>query len=146
MGLRRYSRAALPSPFLYDIPAQTVSGALFWADTVFLRDGASPQYADVWGEAIEPIAALKLAALYELFALPDCAAELLVAHRARIGEYVAVEPLLDLLTPPLGDERLSYRDYIHTFQSNPERFFPRSTIVKKDDASLLGRIRRATGL
>ncbi len=125
MALRQYSRAALPARFVYDIPAQTRSGQLTWADTVFLRDGASAGYDEIWGgEALEPVALLKLAALYELFGVPDCAAELIVAHRERIGGVVDPDRLLDLLTPPLDGERLAYRDYVDVFRSDPRRFFP----------------------
>jgi hypothetical protein len=125
MALRHHSRAALPARFLYDIPAQTRSGQLLWADTVYLRDGASPGYHQVWGgEALGTVAVLKLAALYELFGVPDCAAELIVAHRKRIGTVVDPDRLLDLLTPPLDGEALTYRDYVEVFRSDPHRFFP----------------------
>jgi hypothetical protein len=125
MGLRHYARAALPAKFLYDIPAQTTSGQLIWADTIYLRDGASPQYTQVWGEELEPIAVLKLAALYELFGLPDCAAELIGAHRERIGKMADPDRLLDLLTPPFDGEKMSYESYVDIFKSNPNRFFPK---------------------
>ena len=141
MGLRHYSRAALPAKFLYDIPAQTTSGQLIWADTVYLRDGASPQYIHVWGEELDPIAVLKLAALYELFGLPDCAAELIVVHRDRVGTIIDPDQLLDMLTPPLDGEKLSYRDYVEVFKSNPRRFFPSAFPGKRQ----VSRVRRLLG-
>jgi Methyltransferase FkbM domain len=144
MALRHYSRAALPAQFVYDIPAQTRSGQLTWADTVFLRDGASPECDKVWGgEALGAVALLKLAALYELFGVPDCAAELIVAHPERIGAIVDPDKLLDLLTPPLDGERLPYRDYIAVFRSDPRRFFPGLVSTKHMARRLAAAPRRA---
>src|SRR5262245_56497233 len=40
----RYSRAALPDLFLYDLPAQTSSGQVVWADAVYFRDVGHAAY------------------------------------------------------------------------------------------------------
>jgi Methyltransferase FkbM domain len=124
LALRQYSRATLPAPFVYDIPAQTISGQVQWADAVYLRDGAAAEYGLIWDEELSPVALLKLAALYELFQLPDCAAELIDSHCDRIAALIEPDKLLDKLTPPLNGEQLSYRDYIAAFGDNPEQFFP----------------------
>ena len=124
LAQRNYSRAALPAPFIYNIPAQTVSGQLHWADAVYLRDGASPEYNSIWGQDLSAVSLLKLAALYELFRLPDCAAELAVTHRDRIAKLVDPETVLDLLTPPLNGKQLSYDEYLAVFRDRPEQFFP----------------------
>jgi FkbM family methyltransferase len=143
IAVRQYSREALPARFLLNIPAQTVSGPVLWADVVYLRDGASSQYLSFWGEELEPIAILKLACLYELFGVSDCAAELLVAHRDRLSQTVDVDQLLDFLVPPLDDEQLNYRQYIEKFRSDPSSFYPHNRI--KMPVGLLGRIARAIG-
>jgi FkbM family methyltransferase len=124
LAQRNYSRAALPAPFVYRIPAQTVSGQLHWADAVYLRDGASPQYRSIWGQELSTISLLKLAALYELFQLPDCAAELIVVHRDRIAELADPEKMLDRLTPQLNGRQLTYNEYVAAFRDHPEAFFP----------------------
>ena len=124
LAQRAYSRAALPAPFVYDIPAQTVSGQVHWADAVYLRDGAAAGYGEIWGQELSTVALLKLATLYELFRLPDCAAELIVMHHGRMASLVNPDKLLDLLTPPLNGKKLSYQDYIATFRNLPEQFFP----------------------
>jgi hypothetical protein len=124
LAQRSYSRAALPAPFTYDIPAQTISGQPHWADAVYLRDGAAAQYREIWNEELSSIALLKLAALYELFRVPDCAVELILMHRDRIAAVVDPDKLLDCLTPPFNGEQLSYRDYIAVFRDSPEQFFP----------------------
>jgi hypothetical protein len=44
----RYSRAALPKPFVYRIPAQTTSGQVLWADALYLRDAGERSYEAKW--------------------------------------------------------------------------------------------------
>ncbi len=102
--------------------AQTTWGQPMWGDLVYLRDGVHPD--GVKFGALSPLKLLKLAALYELFTLPDCAAELLLERRADLAPLVDVDRLLDLLTPPLGDERLGYRGYVAGFAEDPSRFYP----------------------
>ena len=122
ISVNRYSRAALPAPFVYPILAQTVWGQPMQGDLVYLRDGAHPDYAR-FGE-LSPTKLLKLACLSELFLAPDCAAELLVAHRELLSPLVDVERLLDLLTPPLDGQSVSYREYLAAFEEDPTRFYP----------------------
>jgi FkbM family methyltransferase len=122
LSVSRYSRAALPAPFQYPMLAQTTWGQPMWGDLVYLRDGVHPD--GVKFGALSPLKLLKLAALYEIFTLPDCAAELLLERRADLSPLVDVDRLLDLLTPPLGDERLGYREYVAAFAEDPSRFYP----------------------
>lgn len=122
LSIHRYSRAALPAPFVYPILAQTVWGQVQWGDLVYLREGAHPDAAR-YGE-LTPSKLLKLACLYELFQTPDCAAEILLAHRAELSKIVDVDRLLDLLTPPLDGRSVSYTDYVAAFAEDPTRFYP----------------------
>jgi FkbM family methyltransferase len=123
MSVNRYSRAALPAPFAYSILAQTVTGQPMWGDLVYLREGVHPDRVR-FGE-LSPTKLLKLACLYELFLVPDCAAEILVTHREHLSPLVDVDGLLDLLTPPLDGERVGYREYLAAFEEDPTRFYPR---------------------
>jgi FkbM family methyltransferase len=120
----RYSRAALPAPFLYPALYQTVSGQPVWGDMVYLRDGASKDYRSVWAEDLPVTKLLKLACLYELFQLPDCAAELLLVHGDRLKPVIDPAVLLNLLTPRFHDVERSYDEYLQLFEENPEAFFP----------------------
>lgn len=122
MSINRYSRAALPAEFQYPMLAQTVSGQPIWGDLVYLRDGAHPEYGR-FGD-LTATKLLKLACLYELFTVPDCAVELLVTHRETLSPVVDVDELLDLLTPPLHGEQLSYRAYVAAFERDPTSFYP----------------------
>lgn len=121
-SVNRYSRAALPAPFQYELFGSTVSGQAMWGDLVYLRDAAHPDVAR-FGD-LSPRKLLKLACLYELFQLPDCAAETLLVHRKRLSSLVDVDRLLDLLTPPLDDQPVSYREYVAAFEKDPTRFYP----------------------
>lgn len=122
LSVNRYSRAALPAPFAFDILAQTTFGQPIWGDLIYLREAVHPDYVR-FGE-LSPPKLLKLACLFELFEAPDLAAEILVAHRNRLAPLVDVDHLLDLLTPPLDGEQLSYRDYVAAFEADPTRFYP----------------------
>ena len=122
LSVNRYSRSALPAPFKYRMLAQTTFGQALWSDLVYLREGVDPGF-QAFGE-LSPAKLLKLACLYELFQTPDIAAEILLAHRKRLKRLVDVSHLLDLLTPPLGGEQLSYRKYIAAFEQDPTRFYP----------------------
>ena len=123
MSVNRYSRQALPAQFKYDILAQTISGQPVWGDLVYLRDAAHPDWRR-FGE-LSPTKLLKLACLYELFELPDCAVELLLAHRETLAVLVDVDELVDVLTPPLDGARVSYAEYVAAFEAEPTRFYPR---------------------
>jgi hypothetical protein len=116
----RYSRAELPAPFVYDIAAQTVSGQLLWGDALYFRDLASPSYETAWRYAVTPERVMKLACLYELFGLADCAAELLV-NRGDVLAPSTREDLLDLLA---GGEPGAHRALVAAFNADPTSFFP----------------------
>lgn len=117
----RYSRGALPARFLYDIPAQTVSGQVVWADAVYLRDLADPDYRVMHQFAEDHDKLLKLCCLFEIFGLPDCAAELLLRLRR---EEIVDPSLCRLLLDDLAPEGESYDDYIARFDRDPTAFYP----------------------
>lgn len=124
LEVHRYSRAVLPSPFVCNIPAQTRDGQVQWGEAVYFRDLAAMTTKDLplrWGRQ----KLLKLASLFELFGLADCAVELLLQHRALWPELAGLE-WLDLLTPPLHGKRLSYDRYLERFR-DVESFYPRQT-------------------
>lgn len=73
---------------------------------------------------------LKLVCLFALFELPDCAAEIVVAHRDRVATAVDPDALLDLLTPSLRGKQLSYADYVAAFDDDVESFYPGETATQ----------------
>jgi hypothetical protein len=124
LSCNRYSRAALPAPFVHPAPMQTTFGQLMWGDAVYLRDAGSSDYTAVWGEELSPAKLLKLACLYELFQVPDCAAELLLRNQRILGELFDVQRGLDLLTPRLRGRRVPYSEYIAAFDRDPSALYP----------------------
>lgn len=129
LSVNRYSRAALPAPFVYPILAETIWGQPMWGDFVYLREGAHPDHVR-FGELSET-KLLKLACLYELFSVPDCAAEILVAHRERLTKLIDIDCLLDLLTPKLNGRSLGYREYLAAFQHDSTRFGPAPSLAQR---------------
>jgi len=121
MAAARYSRGILPKQFRHRQCADTVAGQIFWADVLYVRDAAAPQYESTWGVSLSVEHILRLACIHELYELDDCAAELLVTFRERIP--FDVEPYLDLITPELGGKRVSYREYYEAFERDVTSFY-----------------------
>ncbi len=120
---RRYSRTDLPAPFEREAFAFTRFGQPYQGDAIYIRDlAADPRSRLVAEYSSDKL--IKLACIYELAALPDCAAEVLNRFERRLRPFGPREPLLDALTPPLLGQRLSYRDYVARFERNPELFLP----------------------
>jgi hypothetical protein len=84
----RYSRNALPSPYVYSFPAQTISGQVLWADSVFMRDSMVIKDASKL---------IKLAAIYDIYGLPDCAFELLQENEAKLLGVIPVAEIMHRL-------------------------------------------------
>jgi hypothetical protein len=125
LTINRYTRAALPGTFLYNAPYQTVTGQPIWGDFLYFRDAAAADYASIWETVLPPTKVLKLVSLFELFNLPDCAAELVVAHRDTLAALADPDELLNLLTPALGGTPRSYTEYLAVFEQDYTKLYPR---------------------
>jgi hypothetical protein len=116
----RYSRACLPAPFVWDLAAQTTTGQVLWGDAAYFRDLASPEYDRMWpGYAVTDERVMKLACLYDLFDLPDCAAELLI-NRGQFLEAGHRQSLLDALA---SGEPGSYAALVAAFEADFTSFY-----------------------
>ena len=98
-----YSRAVLPSKFLYDgLPAQNVTGQIQWADALYLRDLSDPSYPEKFSFEASPEQLLSLALIYDLYGLSDCAAEIVLKnHRLNLDDKTSLA-LLNFLSDKLG--------------------------------------------
>jgi FkbM family methyltransferase len=123
-GPHRYSRASLPGFFRYHFPAQTFTGQTLWGDVLYLRDGCTGNGGEFGLPPLTDEKLVKLACLYELFSLADCAAELILRRRELFARYADPERLLDALTPPLHGNRVSYHEYMAEFTKDPRQFYP----------------------
>ena len=119
----RYSRAALPGRFVYDIPAQTHQGQVVWGDALYLRDITAPGHDQRWGD-LPPSKLLKLACLHELFGMPDCAAELLLQRREALHGLTDIDRALDVLASTMDPSSEGYRAHDTKFERSPQSFFP----------------------
>jgi FkbM family methyltransferase len=119
----RYSLAALPAPYMDRHPDHTAGGRTMTALSLYMRDLCQPGAA----EALAPTSIAKAAALFAMFDLPDCAAELLIVHRDRLDAGgIDVDAGLDQLA--LQAQRdygtdLTYQQYIEAFDRNDQRFY-----------------------
>lgn len=117
----RFTRTALPGKFVYSIPAQTVSGQVFWGDALYFRDYAGNRYNKT---KLSPTKIIKLACLYELFLLYDCSAELLNQYRDLLTSLIDVDECLNILVKNTG-KKITYSEYIQSFETNIKSFYPK---------------------
>lgn len=147
----RYTRAVLPGHFVYGFAAQTKEGQVLAGDALYLRDLAAPGYEQRWGVELPVAKVLKLASLFEVFGLPDCAAELLQAKKGIIegAHGIKVGRLLDLLAKQIQPTLGSFDEVNRQFDSSPAAFYPFATrwpIVERIPAPIrkvLSRIKRS---
>jgi len=92
----KYSRRALPAPYVHNFPAQTISGQVLWADSVFMRDSL---------ELHETSSLIKLAALYDVYGLPDCSFELLENYAEKLNSLIPVTEIMDKLKRAQAENR-----------------------------------------
>ena len=112
-----YSNTALPAAFATGVVGPTAFGRILQGDALYFRDPAG----DAGPGALSATKLLKLACMFELFDLPDCAAEILLRFRDDIGRNDTAQ-LLDLLVPRLDGVKLNYEEYISRFNADPLRF------------------------
>ena len=146
ISANRWSRMILPYPGFRDyfMPdgkrfyAYTIHGLTVDGDALYFRDILIEKNQEI-KEMVTPVDVLKLAAFYELYHHNDAAAEVIVTFREQLQEYVDCDQLLDLLTPALQGEKLSYREYMKKY------FDPRTTFAatpveeapREDDAPVV---------
>jgi FkbM family methyltransferase len=141
LTIRRYSRRALPAPFTQRMFAQTSWGPPLQGDAVYLRDLAGPEVLKE-PRLLSHDKVLKAVAICEIFGLPDCAAELITAHRQELSRFFAIDELLDLLTPEVNGRKVSYREYLRMFSESPEAFYPQPGIQRRGGRNENGWTRR----
>jgi FkbM family methyltransferase len=117
---RTYTSAALPNRFVWDCPAQTVSGRPYQGDALYLRDAIGLEDSGRLAQ-LAPSKLLKLACLFENFCLPDFAAELLKRHAEKIG--LDLVKSLELLTQSIRNDGVSYREHMRRFSTDPTKFY-----------------------
>jgi hypothetical protein len=106
------------------MPAQGVWGRILQGDALYLRDAAAREQA-AWTQSVKPQKLLKLAALFSVFGLPDCAAEILTRYRPLLSPLIDVNSALDMLVIEAGGKGSpAYASYIDAFERDDARFYP----------------------
>lgn len=125
MELVRTSRCALPGKAKsYEI-SNSDRGQIIWANVQYFRDLANPDYTQYWQFSITPLAILKLACLFELHKLNDCAAELILYHKEMLKDVLDIRHALNLLTKDYYGELESYNMHINLFNNDRSYFIPK---------------------
>jgi hypothetical protein len=119
-SVRRYAMRDLPGPSAVGLPypAMTAFGRPYQGDAFYARDVCAP-WEWVFADSLPSERLAKSAALFAMFGLPDCAAEILVTFRDRLESLLDVDQGLELLAAqaqPGNADALSYRDYIAAFE------------------------------
>jgi len=118
--VRRYSLRALPGRYECPFPSQSEFGRPLQGDAVYARDLGDPAAQSPFKLTKEKV--LKLAALFDMFGLPDHSAEVLITHREKVGP---VEPLLDYLAESSTEEgKGGYDAYLKRFLADDPVFYP----------------------
>jgi FkbM family methyltransferase len=142
MHFSHQSRRVLPYEGLadYRLPngerffAYTVHGQIMDGDALYFRDLLIPANSGIRA-ATTAAQLLKAACLFEIYALNDCAGEIIIEHRDCLSAAVDCNRLLDLLTPTLKGRKFGYREYLDAY------FKPRAVDVKRTVIPLLRRVR-----
>jgi len=122
LQFHRQSRHLLPYPQLddYRLPtgerffAYTTRGQIQDGDALYFRDLLIPaNEASV--AASSPRQILKLCALFEIYSLNDCAAELISTYRDRLRPLINCDTLLDLLTRGVNRRFQSFDAYVGAY-------------------------------
>jgi hypothetical protein len=144
LSTRHYSVAALPAPYLSRVPAQGAWGRPLQGDAIYFRDAAAKEMLS-WSSLASPGKLAKLAALFSLAGLPDCAAEVLLQFRPAIGTVIDIGGGLDCLLAqcPTAKRPSHYNEYIAEFEADSDHFYAASDLDTQHSGSSEDRELRA---
>lgn len=144
LSIRKYSLRSLPAQYVNEFPGRTIFGRPLQGDALYVRDLCAPEWNEYAASCSVP-KLLKLSAIFSLFGLPDCAAEVLQDFRTRLSTCIDIDAGLNLLAEQaqLGsNEILGYEDYLAEFEADSTRFYPRPTKKRRTDGTPLKRLVR----
>jgi len=124
LSLRRYSTSVLPSRFVTRAPGATELGRVHHGDAMYARDLGSGLYSQ-FAKSLSADKLLNLAAIFAIFDLPDCAAEIVTNFRRELAGLGDIDRMLDRLTAQMeksSSGTASYRRHIDRFENEPQIF------------------------
>lgn len=121
--LRRFARKTFPDGFIPDRADVLKFGAAravrerygqpLTGDAVYLRDPVWEWQQGNGGFRWDDETVLKMALIYSIYDLPDCAIELVQHYANHFPSQLPFDKIYDALTPPgPGGRRIGYRDYL----------------------------------
>lgn len=125
LTVRPYSAVALPLRYAISCPGQSIGGRPFQGDALYCRDLGSPRLHDL-GIRYGAAKLLKLAVIYSLFGLPDCAAQILNAHQEPLSTILDLAHCRDLLAAEtaIGREKgWNYAQIVAAFEADAPEFY-----------------------
>ena len=123
LSIRKYSKAALPHPYINSEPGQNYGGRPRQGDALYLRDPIDDAGKPIPGYCLEHI--IKLCCLNALFNQHDAIAELAQAFADQLNEFMNLELLLNVLTKRIAQGKYkgySYDELMVAFQNDAELF------------------------
>lgn len=117
-----YSRRALPAPFVYDIPAQTKSGPVEWAEALYFKDNWL-RHRDAFDKTLSGGLPVQLIIALALHGFPDVIAQIISAARKTTDSSV-LDNVLDRLVEGNSVGATTYEQYLQVFRQKPEAWFP----------------------
>jgi hypothetical protein len=133
VDLYKRSRAVLPMPVAADhrdhqdrpmAAGHTIGGQVAVGDALFMRDLPTERFVPEPGNVHHLYRIIKHACLYELFAMPDAAAELFVYYRRQLMDILDVDELLTYLVPDYFPHPVLYKQYLDIYEENAGRIGP----------------------
>ena len=121
LTIRRYSTTALPSRFRGRAPGATEFGRVHQGDAMYARDLGSGLYEE-FAQSLSADKVLNLAAIFAVFDLPECAAEIALKYRGLLSALCDVNRVLDLLAVQAAGTSTSYTQYVTRFERQPRSF------------------------
>lgn len=139
----RASSQLLPSPVAWDhrdhnnkpILGPTVTGPMVHGDALFIRDLAPEKEEILRTRNVTRV--LKMASLFEVYGLPDCAVELLHEYRSILENVLPLDALLDSFVPNYYGEGMSYKRYLETYARYVGRLPNPDQALHKDEGVYL---------
>ena len=132
----------LPSPVAWDhrdhnnqpILGPTIGGRMVNGDALFFRELREAPERDNIFKTKDVTRILKMAALFEVYGLPDCAVDMLLDFRELIEPVLPVDSLLNAFVPNHYGEGLTYPQYLETYRRHVGRV-PSSSLAPTVSAS-----------
>ena len=129
LTIRHYSTSSLPFRFLYNVPMQTTYGRPMYGDALYMRDICSTS-SPVPNRFLTPEKLINSVLLFSIFGLPDCAAEILLAHKETLNAFLDIDVFLDVLTKQCVSMQCgtpsdisNYRELMTLYENDSPEFY-----------------------